>query len=246
MARNATAKALIDDASRLGKQCGKLHFGEPVATVYNCFDYALPGYAAYVEKFVDGPRRSLFLGMNPGPWGMVQTGIPFGEIAAVRDWMGLRAQVAQPPQLHPARPVDGLECTRSEVSGRRLWGLFAELFPQPADFFQHSFVVNYCPLAFMLESGANLTPDKLPQAQRAPLEALCDAHLQSLIQTLQPELLFGVGAWSTRNLKRLAPADCKVATLLHPSPASPIANRYWPQRPLEQLRAAGWNNREPV
>ena len=50
------------------------------------------------------PRRKklIFVGMNPGPFGMVQCGVPFGEIAAVRDWMGHRGgQVDKPARENP-------------------------------------------------------------------------------------------------------------------------------------------------
>ena len=81
--------------------------------------------------------------MNPGPFGMVQTGVPLGEIAAVRDWMGIEATVEKPATENPKRPIEGFACTRSEVSGRRLWGLFAERFGTAEAFFTDHFVANY-------------------------------------------------------------------------------------------------------
>ena len=36
-------------------------------------------------------KRVVFLGMNPGPFGMAQVGVPFGEVAAVRDWLRIDA-----------------------------------------------------------------------------------------------------------------------------------------------------------
>ena len=109
-------------AKKLNDKLGMLKFPDHVACVYNTFDYAFGGYAAYTNKFVQDPKKILFLGMNPGPWGMVQTGVPFGEVAAVRDWMGLHVEIRKPQPEHPKRPVEGLDCVRSEVSGRRLWG----------------------------------------------------------------------------------------------------------------------------
>ncbi len=233
---STTADAILRQAKILAKACNQLRFSENIATVYNTFDYALPGYTAYVKKFVDGPRKALFLGMNPGPWGMAQTGVPFGEIPAVRDWMGLQFKIGKPAQEHPKRPVDGLACTRSEVSGRRLWGLFAELFNSPEAFFAENFVLNYCPLSFMLESGANLTPDKLSAQERKPLAAACNSHLRSIIEILQPQIAVGVGGWATKCLQNLKIEDLEIGTLLHPSPASPIANKHWHERPKQQLQ----------
>jgi single-strand selective monofunctional uracil DNA glycosylase len=236
---SSKVEAMLEAAETLSAACGKISFSGNVHTVYNTFDYAMPGYAAYVRKFVNGSMKALFLGMNPGPWGMAQTGVPFGEIPAVRDWMGLSFEINKPVNEHPKRPVEGLACARSEVSGRRLWGLFAELYGSPEAFFSGSFVLNYCPLSFMLESGANLTPDKLSAREKKPLAETCDAHLRRVIDILEPEIAIGVGGYATKCLEGLKLEGLRVGTLLHPSPASPIANREWPARPKEQLRNLG-------
>src|SRR4029079_1630247 len=97
----------------------------------------------YLQKFGTGTKRVVFLGMNPGPYGMAQTGVPFGEIAAVRDWLGIECKVQRPEAEHTKRPVSGLDCARSEVSGQRLWGLFAENFGNPLNFFRDHIVMNY-------------------------------------------------------------------------------------------------------
>jgi single-strand selective monofunctional uracil DNA glycosylase len=230
---------LIRAARRLSDACSRLTFAAPVWGVYNALDYAWAGYETYVGRYGGGRKRVLYLGMNPGPWGMAQTGVPFGEVAAVRDWMGIRAAIGKPRKEHPKRPVEGFGCQRSEVSGRRLWSLFAETHGPAEAFFAESFVLNYCPLAFLLESGANLTPDRLPAAEREPLEAACDTHLRAVLETLQPEIAVGVGGWAGKCLERLGVPDLRLGTLLHPSPASSVANREWPQRPRQQLRELG-------
>ena len=228
--------ALLDESRKLARRCDAMHFGGKVHTTYNAFGYAFPGYEAYIRKFANDRKRAVFLGMNPGPWGMAQTGVPFGEIAAVRGWMGLSADISKPKNEHPKRPVEGFDCQRSEVSGRRLWGLFSELFPTAQSFFKDFMVFNYCPLVFMLESGANLTPDKLAAIDRQHLEEACDAHLRSVIEILEPEIAVGVGGFATKCLQRLDFGGLRIGTILHPSPASPVANREWPQRPVAQLR----------
>ncbi|MEX0325272.1 MAG: uracil-DNA glycosylase family protein [Puniceicoccaceae bacterium] len=231
--------AILQAGRQLAQSCDDLRFSAKVWAVYNAFDYAWPGYAAYVRRFGGGRKKTLFLGMNPGPWGMAQTGVPFGEIEAVRGWMGLEAEIGKPPREHPKRIVEGFACQRSEVSGRRLWGLFKDIHGSAEGFFTSAFVLNYCPLAFLLESGANLTPDKLSATEREPLEAACDAHLRAILEILQPQRAVGVGGWATKCLQRLKVDNLEIGTLLHPSPASPIANREWPQRPLAQLQAMG-------
>ena len=142
-------------------ELAKLRFSEPVACVYNPLEYAWDLHEQWLLRFGRGSKEVLLVGMNPGPFGMVQTGVPFGEVEAVRSWLGIRGVVKAPAQEHQKRPVQGLACTRSEVSGRRLWGWVAARFVTPQRFAQRFFVHNYCPLAFVAESGANLTPDKL-------------------------------------------------------------------------------------
>lgn len=252
----AVAEALLDEADRLRRACKRLKFSEPVACVYNPLEYARAGYEAYVRRFARAPLRAIFLGMNPGPYGMVQTGVPFGEIVAVRDWMGLElaGKIRRPKIEHPKRPVQGFDCTRSEVSGRRLWGLFADRCGSAEAFFAEHFVANYCPLVFMKASGENLTPDKLPAAESEPLFAACDRHLTRLIEILQPEFAIGIGKFAEERLRRAletmpigsgagesanSAGPPKLAGMLHPSPASPAANRDFTGTALRQMRACG-------
>lgn len=233
------ARALIAAARDLSETLSSLSFAAPVSHVYNPLDYAGKVHEAYLERYAAGPRQVVFLGMNPGPFGMVQTGVPFGEIAVVRDWLGLEGEVAKPAEENPKRPIEGFACTRSEVSGRRLWGLFQERYATPEAFFAAHFVANYCPLAFF-DQGRNLTPDKLPAAEQAALLAACDAHLRALVEALQPEWLIGIGAWAeTRATAALGGRGVKIGRVLHPSPASPAANRGWSLAATKQLVELG-------
>lgn len=235
----STADRLVEAARTLSAQLARQSFAPPVSHVYNPLEYARAPHETYLRRYGAGRRRAVFLGMNPGPFGMVQTGVPFGEIAAVRDWMGIEATVEKPATENPKRPIEGFACTRSEVSGRRLWGLFAERFGTAEAFFTDHFVANYCPLAFF-DHGRNLTPDKLPAAETAPLEAACDAHLRALVEALQPEWLIGVGGFAeARAAAALRGYDIRIGRVLHPSPASPAANRGWAAAAEKQLLALG-------
>ena len=235
----SAADRLVEAARTLSAQLARQSFAPPVSHVYNPLEYARAPHEAYLRRYGAGRRRAVFLGMNPGPFGMVQTGVPFGEIAAVRDWMGIEATVEKPATENPKRPIEGFACTRSEVSGRRLWGLFAERFGTAEAFFTDHFVANYCPLAFF-DHGRNLTPDKLPAAETAPLEAACDAHLRALVEALQPEWLIGVGGFAeARAAAALRGYDIRIGRVLHPSPASPAANRGWAAAAEKQLLALG-------
>ncbi len=231
---------LVRAAHELRSALAGLTFTAPVTHVYQPLDYAAAPQEAYLQRFGSGRKNVVFLGMNPGPYGMAQTGVPFGEIAAVRDWMGIREPVSKPHPEHPKRPVLGFECPQSEVSGRRLWGLFRERFTTPERFFQEHFVANYCPLVFMLESGANLTPDKVSATEMQPVFTACDEHLCRMVEATEPEWLIGVGGFAEAQAKKLADTfpKLKIARILHPSPASPAANKDWAgnvTRTLEKL-----------
>ncbi len=235
----ALATALVGAARELSRALSGLRFGAPVSHVYNPLEYARAPAEAYLKRYGASRKRVVFVGMNPGPFGMVQTGVPFGEIAAVRDWMGLEATVEAPAEQNPKRPVEGFACARSEVSGRRLWGLFAERFGSAEAFFAEHLVANYCPLAFF-DGGRNLTPDKLQATELKPLQAICDTHLRRMLELLQPEWVIGVGAWAESRARIAADGlPVKFGRVLHPSPASPAANRGWAEAASRQLGELG-------
>lgn len=240
---HGSVQKVLSAARELSEAMNRLRFESPVAFTYNPLEYAWEGHAEYVRRFASSPKKTLYLGMNPGPFGMAQTGVPFGEVDAVTRWMGIRVKVGTPPQCHPKRPVQGFDCPRSEVSGRRLWGLFEEVYGTAENFFSESYVVNYCPLIWMNERGANITPTQLPAAQAGSVDVACQWHLQCLIDILRPSVLVGVGAYAAKQLEKAAAAlpglKLTVGMMLHPSPASPVANKYWPERPKQQLKELG-------
>ncbi len=238
---------LLDIADTLVADLKPLRFSPPVAYVYNPLEYAREAHAEYVRRYGRGRREIVLLGMNPGPWGMVQTGVPFGEVGLVRDWLGIgkpagkrTVSVGKPKRAHPKRPVTGFACTRSEVSGARLWGWARDSFGAPEHFFERFFVANYCPLTFMEETGRNRTPDKLPAGEREPVFDACDKALRATVKGFQPRIVIGIGAFAE---KRAAAAldgmDVTVGRILHPSPASPAANRGWAARATTELADHG-------
>ncbi len=233
------ADALIAAADTLRRALRPLRFSPPVTHVYNPLEYAWEPHGTYLRKFAGAPggrKKGIFLGMNPGPFGMAQTGIPFGEVAAVRDWLRLSAPIGTPEHQHAKRPVHGLACTRSEVSGRRLWGLFARRFADADAFFAEHYVVNWCPLLFIDAGGRNRTPEQLPGDEREAIGAVCDDHLRAVVAALAPEVVVGVGKFAAQRAAA-ALRGPRVATIAHPSPANPAANKGWEALALRELIA---------
>jgi single-strand selective monofunctional uracil DNA glycosylase len=224
----------------LAREIRGLSFSPPVAYVYNPLEYAADPNREYLERWARRRVEVLFLGMNPGPWGMAQTGIPFGAVSAVRDWLGIEAEVGKPAKEHPKRPVEGFRCRREEVSGARLWGWARDVFGTPERFFARFFVANYCPLLFLEESGRNLTPDKLDAGDREAILGPCDRALRRLAEELEPARVVGVGQYAeARARAALEGLDVTIGRVLHPSPASPAANRGWGERAAVELREMG-------
>jgi single-strand selective monofunctional uracil DNA glycosylase len=244
----ADTTLLLDAARTLSSELARLKFPDPIAHVYDPHRYAWAPYEQYISRFARPPKRVVLLGMNPGPFGMMQTGVPFGEVAAVRDWMGIQAAVERPADEHAKRMIQGFDCPRSEVSGRRLWGWAAGRFGTAERFFSDWFVLNYCPLALLEESGRNFTPDKLPAALLARLYAACDRHLATALRVLAPQWAIGIGGFAEKRIRAVLESELvdgalarsiRAGCILHPSPASPIANRGWAEAAEKQLTELG-------
>ncbi len=230
-------KNILDE---LIEELGSLRFGSPVTHVYNPIVYARKAHDRYWKLCGGGSGKVVLLGMNPGPWGMAQTGVPFGNVDSVRDWMKIRVPVGQPARVHPKRPVQGLECLRREVSGKRLWGWAEKTFGTPERFFSRFLVINYCPLTFMEETGRNRTPDKLPASERAALFSACDRALVRTVEKLAPLHVVGIGNFARdRAREALAGRDVSIGRITHPSPANPKANRGWEKCIREDFTAMG-------
>lgn len=232
-----SVRAMVDD---LLAAVGPLEFGRPISHVYNPLIYAWENHLRYWQHWGAPPKEVVFLGMNPGPWGMAQIGVPFGHIPLVRDWIGISGPVGQPEAVHPKRPIEGFDCKREEVSGRRLWGWAKSRFGRPEIFFKRFWVANYCPLVFMEESGRNRTPDKLPKKERDALFAACDVALRRTVDLIAPRHVIGVGRFAAlRAESALNGMKVRVGQILHPSPANPKANQGWSRIVEEQLAEMG-------
>lgn len=240
-------ESIVRRTRRLAEDVGRLEISF-AGYIYNPLSYAWDIHEEYLRRYVRPDADIMFMGMNPGPFGMVQTGVPFGEVDSVSSWLGLSGPVGHPSPEHPGRPVEGFSCSRSEVSGRRLWGLMREKFGTPRNFFSRHCVMNYCPLAF-LDPGPrarNVPVDALAVGERRRLEALCSAYMVDIITAVKPRVLIGVGGYARKKLADIVrgmdpipqPAP-QVMGILHPSPGSPAANRGWGRQVDEAMVHAG-------
>ncbi len=226
MPHKKAPKTAVQTAQHLACSVGELAFRTP-SHVYNPLQYAWPAQSEYLRRFATHKGRVILLGMNPGPWGMAQTGVPFGDVVMVHDWMGIEAPLAPPlPEQHEKYPIMGFVCHRREGSGSRLWGWARDRFGSAENFFERFFVWNYCPLLF-LKDGRNLTPEKLRKEEAEPLVAACNTALKVLVEALEPAAVVGVGRYAQRRAEEEVGETVPVGYLPHPSPASPAANRGW-------------------
>ncbi|CAL1685046.1 unnamed protein product [Lasius platythorax] len=224
--------------------CTKLQdvtFPSLVQYIYNPLEYASETHAMYVHKYCTGEKKILFVGMNPGPWGMSQTGVPFGEINMVRNWLKIFGPVGSPLKEHPDRKITGFQCTRSEISGLRLWGLFRDLCGSPENFFRYAYMHNYCPLAFMDARARNITPAELKGEGQRILHEACDKSLIDIIRLLKVEIIVGIGNYAEKRAQiavQMGGLSVQVMVLRHPSPRA-VGNQNWNETAMQRLDELG-------
>ncbi|XP_055849953.1 single-strand selective monofunctional uracil DNA glycosylase [Episyrphus balteatus] len=230
-------KQFIDIECNLNKELANLKFPN-ITHVYNPIEYAFDLHCQYLKKYLNGPKKMLLIGMNPGPNGMAQNGVPFGNTNTVKNLMKIEGQVEQPPSLHPKRPVTGLACKTEEPSGVRIWTLIGKLAGSLEIFSQQCFMHNFCPLAFFDVQGKNITPGELKGDVKAEVRNICLKYLEQEIQLIQPEIIIAIGSYVGDCMKRLAKqsiyigSNIKILQLAHPSPRS-VNNNNWPEKATE-------------
>ncbi len=232
--------SLIKLARLLSRQLAELTPQLAAGCVYDPTCYAREPHEQYLRRYANGTKRVLLLGMNPGPWGMAQTGVPFGAVPWVRKWLKIDGKIGKPKAEHSKRPVLGMKCPRVEVSGDRLWGLLKHRYLTTDGFAADATVLNYCPLLLLdvADGGCrNLPLNLLPRADS--LMRLCDDALAETLRIVAPEIAVGIGGWAHQRLVRVAPPKIMVGKMLHPSPASPMANRGFARIGLDQLVKLG-------
>ncbi|XP_050590337.1 single-strand selective monofunctional uracil DNA glycosylase [Bombus affinis] len=235
------SEQLLSVEHNLAAELRKITFRLPVEYVYSPLEYAFNIHTMYVQKYCNTVKKILFLGMNPGPWGMSQTGVPFGEISMVRDWLKICGHVGKPAKEQPNRKVTGFQCTRSEISGKRLWGLFQELCKSPEKFFEHAYIHNYCPIALMNKKGCNITPAEIKGPEIQILHSACDKALADAIKILKVEIIIGIGGYAEKRAQLVVQSSklpVKVLCLPHPSPRA-VNNKNWSEKATQKLSEFG-------
>ncbi|XP_006616530.1 single-strand selective monofunctional uracil DNA glycosylase [Apis dorsata] len=222
-------------------ELGKITFHSPIEYVYSPLEYAFNIHTMYVQKYCNTVKKILFLGMNPGPWGMSQTGVPFGEISMVRDWLKIYGPVGKPVKEQPNRKITGFQCNRSEISGKRLWGLFQKLCGSPEKFFQQAYIHNYCPIALMKKNGCNITPAEIKGSEIQILQSSCDKALLDIIKIIKAEIVIGIGGYAEKRAQFVIQSSklpIKVLCLPHPSPRA-VNNKNWNEKATKKLSEFG-------
>ena len=77
--------SLGQTSRKLSDGVSKLHFSVPTAYIYNPLEYAWAIHQQYLKLAGAGKKKVVILGMNLGPFGMAQTGVPLGKIRTARD-----------------------------------------------------------------------------------------------------------------------------------------------------------------
>ena len=237
-----TVEALIVAAQALSARCDlaikQIEMNSEVAHATNPLDYAWPHHVQYLEQWGGLGANVLLLGMNPGPWGMAQTGVPFGATDVAQQFLAIQPRdLVTPSNAHPKRPIEGMALERQEVSGSRLWNLMEQHYGTATATFERIFVVNHCPLLLLGERGQNITPNKVPKSIIEPVLDACDDHLKAVVDIMGIDRIIGIGKYAEDRARKAFNAPKKgegitasgrtiiIDTCWHPSPASPLANK---------------------
>lgn len=60
--------------NKLNVKLRKIERNSDVVYIYNPIEYAATIHCRFLRKYLSGPKKVLFIGLNPGPNGMLQTG----------------------------------------------------------------------------------------------------------------------------------------------------------------------------
>ena len=232
-------------------------FLDPISGLFdeaiNPHHYAVEPYSNFVQKYLNGSKSVLFLGMNAGPNGMAKYGIPFGDIVSIVKWLKISGNILRNTYdssgavIQKQISIQSCLSEQREESGKRLWSFLEELNETPENFFANCFIHNYCPLSFskIASSGKsnNVTPETIKIHDKkwaAQLEEVCDQFLEQTIRYLKCHTIVAIGRYAEKKALRIVkqmqknavssnqqPPNIRVVEILHPSPSTRKSNETW-------------------
>ena len=231
---NLKGANLIEITYKLSENCDHckskiIRDNDNIEFAYNPLNYAWEPHKKYLENYGSLGAKTIVMGMNPGH-GMGNTGIPFGCPEKVSKYLNITGlEVKEPVNIHPKRRINGLECKKPEISGKRIWGLIEDIYGPPKNAFKNIFVLNHFPLWMFNSEGQNITPDKLKKSSAEDIFKICNKYLSDIINMLNAKKIIGVGKYANKMaheaIKENNLEGIIIEEIPHPSPANPIANK---------------------
>lgn len=216
------ATGIIKLSAAMAEELGRAHFSFS-GTVCDPLVYAWDNYEAFIRLSARAGQKVLFLGMNPGPYGMMQTGVPFGDVMMVRDYLGISGDIDMPAAQPENKPIVGMKTTKREASGMKFWGMAAS-YGDPESFFSAAAVLTYCPLVF-IDGKRNVTPSELPRSDRRTIDSICQGYLERMMDILRPRKAIALGHYAEERLRKAGIDD--PVYFPHPSPRNPSSSAFW-------------------
>jgi single-strand selective monofunctional uracil DNA glycosylase len=222
--------------------------------VLNPGRYGERWHARFRRAYPMSPRPLLVFGLNPGPYGMAQTGVPFTDLKRLESalpglWKDLVASGEPVTRPGLAPPSLARHLTRTfESSSVRVYRFLERAYGRPELALREVVFVNPCPLLFIdPETGANRTPADLPRALRArkaaelvhAFEELRRATVLEAVAELEPRGAILLGrdvAAAVGEALRAALGARSVVEWEHPARAVPET---WSRGLADELRKRG-------
>lgn len=191
--------------------------------VLNVHAYGWSAYEAFVRAYYsDGRPRILALSMNPGPFGAVQTGIPFCDVPLARQLLpGFDRLIAAKPSW--------VASERREISALKLVVWSDARFGGIRGLYARVLLAMTCPLAILRgPRKTNVPLPALPRREQEKIEAFIPRHAAEEIRLAEPAGILMLGEWAQRVWRialRTDPGLASLPALAAPHPAAHITNR---------------------